>query len=167
MTRKWVLNASPLIVLSRISCVDMIRQLCSEIVVPSGVADEIMRGGSTDPARLWMNNAGHAHMHDVACVDDAIASWDLGLGESRVLTYAYANWGCEAVLDDRAARTCAAALDIPVRGTLGILLLAKRKGNMVYCGHGKTIAHRRSRPLAPRDVSRERRTPSVHRGERL
>jgi predicted nucleic acid-binding protein len=32
------------------------------------------------------------------------------------------------VLDDRAARNCAAALHIPVRGTLGIILLAKREG---------------------------------------
>ena len=31
----------------------------------------------------------------------------------------------EAVFDDLAARKCAAALSIPVRGTLGLLLLAK------------------------------------------
>lgn len=131
MTRKWVLNASPLIVLSRISCVDIVVQLCSEIVIPAGVADEIMRGGVADPARIWLKAIGRAYVRNVARVEETIAGWDLGLGESHVLTYAYVNHGYEAVLDDRAARTCATALDIPVRGTLGVLLLAKREGVII------------------------------------
>lgn len=36
------------------------------------------------------------------------------------------------MLDDRAARNCAVALNIPVRGTLGVLLLAKREGILEY-----------------------------------
>ena len=54
--------------------------------------------------------------------------WDLGAGESAVLTFALRNRSFEAVLDDRAARNCAAALGVGTRGTLGILLLAKREG---------------------------------------
>jgi predicted nucleic acid-binding protein len=34
------------------------------------------------------------------------------------------------LLDDRAARNCASALKIPVRGTLGVLLLAKKNGKI-------------------------------------
>jgi predicted nucleic acid-binding protein len=33
-----------------------------------------------------------------------------------------------AIIDDLAGRKCAACLDIPVRGTLGIVLEAKRRG---------------------------------------
>ena len=36
--------------------------------------------------------------------------------------------GCRAVIDDLAARKCAAALGIPVIGTLGIVLRARRQG---------------------------------------
>jgi predicted nucleic acid-binding protein len=36
----------------------------------------------------------------------------------------------EAILDDQAARRCAAALGIRLRGTLGILLLAKKAGRL-------------------------------------
>ena len=34
----------------------------------------------------------------------------------------------EVILDDRAARDCATTLGLPVRGTLGVVLLAKREG---------------------------------------
>jgi predicted nucleic acid-binding protein len=36
----------------------------------------------------------------------------------------------EAVIDDREGRRCAAALGIPVRGTLGLDLIAKRRGRI-------------------------------------
>jgi predicted nucleic acid-binding protein len=34
----------------------------------------------------------------------------------------------EAIIDDLAGRKCAAHLKIPVRGTLGIVLVSKRRG---------------------------------------
>mgnify|MGYP006431912889 CR=1 FL=1 len=34
----------------------------------------------------------------------------------------------EAIIDDLAARKCAASINIPVRGTLGIVLTAKQRG---------------------------------------
>ena len=52
----------------------------------------------------------------------------LGPGESSVLTYAYANPAMEAIIDDLNGRRCAAVLKIPVRGILGILLVAKKRG---------------------------------------
>ncbi len=59
-----------------------------------------------------------------------IQSWDLGAGESSVLTWAYAHRGTLAIVDDLAARRCAAALNLPVRGTLGLVLLAKQHGRV-------------------------------------
>jgi predicted nucleic acid-binding protein len=35
-----------------------------------------------------------------------------------------------AILDDLAGRRCAAALRVPVRGTLGLVLLAKQRGRI-------------------------------------
>jgi predicted nucleic acid-binding protein len=52
----------------------------------------------------------------------------LGAGESAVLTWGYVNPGTEVIVDDLAARRCAAALGIPVRGTLGLVLTAKQQG---------------------------------------
>lgn len=52
----------------------------------------------------------------------------MGPGESAVLTWGYVNPSTEVIVDDLAARRCAVALGIPVRGTLGIVLNAKQKG---------------------------------------
>ena len=52
----------------------------------------------------------------------------MGAGESSVLTLAATRQGIEAIIDDLAGRKCAASLQIPVRGTLGIVLVAKNRG---------------------------------------
>ena len=55
---------------------------------------------------------------------------DLGAGESAVLAWAHAHPGSLAIVDDLAGRRCAAALRIPVRGTLGLVLVAKQRGRI-------------------------------------
>lgn len=52
----------------------------------------------------------------------------LGPGESSVIALALATPSAEVVLDDAAARRCARGLGIPVRGTVGVLILAKKRG---------------------------------------
>ena len=55
-------------------------------------------------------------------------AWDLGAGESAVISLASANPVSIAVLDDLAARRCAQAIDLKIIGTLGLVLMAKRAG---------------------------------------
>lgn len=57
-----------------------------------------------------------------------IAAWDLGAGETSVIAYGVRHRDHEAILDDRAARRCAAVVRVPVTGSLGVLLIAKRRG---------------------------------------
>ena len=61
-------------------------------------------------------------------VDQKIAAWDLGAGESAVLSYALANPSYRAMLDDAAARRCARSFTLPTLGTGGALVLAKKRG---------------------------------------
>jgi len=132
MPEKWVVNASPLIVLARINHLFLLQRLAKEeIVVPAGVAKEISQGPGDDPAREWLRADGQALVREVEGVPPVIIAWNLGLGESEVLAWAYQNAGYEAILDDRAARNCALSLNIPVRGTIGVLLLAKRFGHLI------------------------------------
>jgi predicted nucleic acid-binding protein len=49
-----------------------------------------------------------------------------------VLAWGYAHRGTEVIIDDLAARRCAAALGIPVRGTLGLVLVAKKRGVIAF-----------------------------------
>ena len=57
-----------------------------------------------------------------------LLAWDLGAGETAVIAYSLANPGWTAILDDGAARRCARVFSIPVKGTLGIIFLAKKSG---------------------------------------
>jgi len=57
-----------------------------------------------------------------------VEAWNLGAGETAVLSYALASPPVRAIIDDASARRCARTLSIPMLGTGGVLLLAKRRG---------------------------------------
>ncbi len=65
-------------------------------------------------------------MSDIA-VPDSILGWDLGAGESQVLAHCLAS-GHLAVLDDGEARAAAKVHAVPLVGTLGVILRARRAG---------------------------------------
>lgn len=126
--RKWVLNASPLILLGKVGHIDLLEALCMKMVIPAAVAAEVCAGPRRDASQDWLKGRAQAHICPIDQVDPLVRAWDLGAGESEVLTWARQNPGYEAILDDRAARDCAIALGIPVRGTLGIVLAARQEG---------------------------------------
>jgi len=121
-----VLNASPLIVLARAGYLDLIPQLVSSVVVPRAVATEVAAGPAEDPAARFLAQRSWLSVVDLTPPLSPLAMWRLGQGESEVLEYARRNPGTIAVLDDRAARRAAAALRIPLTGTLGLLAAAAR-----------------------------------------
>lgn len=55
-------------------------------------------------------------------------AWNLGAGETAVLSYALGQPPLRAIIDDADARRCARTLGIPFLGTGGVLMLAKRRG---------------------------------------
>lgn len=61
-------------------------------------------------------------------IPETISDWALGPGESSVLAYAYANAGIEVIIDDLNGRRCAMTLNLPLRGTLGIILVSRKRG---------------------------------------
>ncbi len=127
MNDLWVVNASPLIVLGKIGHLDLLNQLTKDIVVPGAVADEIKAGPQNDPARLAIE-AGMFRLSDAQEPTAELAAWDLGSGETAVLSYALENPDWTAILDDAAARKCAVSFGIKVRGSLAIVILAKKRG---------------------------------------
>lgn len=128
MIKQWAVNASPLIIVAKVSLLSLLPRLAEEIIIPEGVADEVSRGPADDPARKWLEGDGLGWIRAVGELDPTVAAWDLGLGESHVLSWAALRPGCEVIVDDLAARNCAFSLGIPVRGTFGVILLAKKRG---------------------------------------
>jgi predicted nucleic acid-binding protein len=73
---------------------------------------------------------------DAVAVAPIIQAWDLGAGESSVLSYALARPEYTAVIDDAAGRRGARSLNITVIGTVGLLVLAKRCGIIAQISPG-------------------------------
>ncbi len=122
-----VVNASPLIYLTGAGQIGLLRLAATQVLVPEAVGEEVGRWGEDDPvARTlattsWLKRVRNPEAHAL------IQAWDLGPGETAVLSLALATKSL-AIVDDLAARRCAATLGIPVRGTLGLVLTAKRRG---------------------------------------
>jgi predicted nucleic acid-binding protein len=121
-------NASPLIFLSRAGLLDMLKLEGEEIVIPKPVVKEIRRRGAGDLTVQAIEMTTWLTVIDAPSIPDTIRAWDLGEGEASVLAWGYANPGTAIIVDDLAARRCAATLGIPVRGTLGLILTAKKRG---------------------------------------
>jgi len=57
-----------------------------------------------------------------------LAAWDLGRGETAVLSFALEHPDWTAILDDGAARKCAITFGVKVKGSLAIVILAQKRG---------------------------------------
>jgi len=130
VTETAFVDASPLILLSLTGHVELLRCAATRIVVPRAVEAEVSahaedrRTAETMEAMSWIEILGDAPPHP------AVAAWDLGAGESAVLTMSLRAESAIAVIDDLAARRCAAAMGVPLVGTLGLLVRARRLGRI-------------------------------------
>lgn len=125
---RWVVNASPVILLGKAGIIQLLPALCSELVIPAGVLAEVADGQSADAGRVWLNGAGRAYLRPVPVLHPVMTGWGGGAGEAEVITWALQNPGFTAVLDDRAARGLAARHGVPVIGSLRVIVRAKECG---------------------------------------
>ena len=128
MADKAIINASPLIFLSRSQHLDLLQGFADEVWVPEPVATEILQRSQHDITARAIKQTEWLITKSVSHIPTIVIEWRLGTGESSVLALAAEHPGIEAIIDDLAGRKCAASLNIPVRGTLGIVLVAKKRG---------------------------------------
>jgi predicted nucleic acid-binding protein len=119
-----------LILLSKVDRLDLLGVGGVDVFAPRAVLDEVRAHPAPDSNLERALRAGQICEIATPEIPRIIQAWDLGAGESSVLAVAYADRGAEAVLDDGDARRCAQALGVTVRGSLGIVLLAKRVGEI-------------------------------------
>jgi predicted nucleic acid-binding protein len=125
----WIFNASPVILLGKIHQLHLIEALSPAFRIPRAVVDEIGAGLPEDPALNWLQNPLiERHIVDAPSPPPFLMQWDLGPGETAVLSLALAENGTAVVLDDLAARKFAISFQLPLIGTLGILVRAKNAG---------------------------------------
>lgn len=122
----WVINASPLILMGKLDRLDIIQRLAPQLIVPSAVIQEISAGICDTTTARTIEWATQFAAPDKA-VPASILSWDIGTGESQVLTHCLSTERT-AILDDGAARAAAKAHQVQLLGSLGIILRAKAGG---------------------------------------
>lgn len=128
----WVTDSSPLIFLAKLNRLDLLRQEAEEVLAPPAVFMEI--AGQDDEAAFRIEEARRTWLQ-VRPVKDlrlsAVLKRELGDGEAEAISLALENDAARIVLDDLDARRLADRLGLKVVGTLGLLLAAKLRGEIL------------------------------------
>jgi predicted nucleic acid-binding protein len=126
---KAVCNSGPLIALSSIHQLDLLNILFDRVIVPEAVYREVVSQGKGRPGHLELKNAGWIQRTRVEKTPLLkVLSETLGPGESEAIALATEIQTDYVVLDERIGRRYAFRLDLRVVGTLGILIMGKKKG---------------------------------------
>ena len=123
---KVIVNSTPVIGLANIGKLDVLRQMYGTITIPQAVFDEIKSPSvqrQVNANRDWIvveqiNDASQKQMYRAK----------LHAGEVEVMILAQEKKADLVILDDNAAKKTAKFLGLRVIGTLGILVLAKKRG---------------------------------------
>lgn len=126
--RKVIVNSTPLIVLCGIGRLGILKDLYGKICIPPAVFREVTI--KDDSACVQIRSAG-----TWICVEEIqdhsekkMYKAKLHEGEVEVMILAQEQEADLVILDDNAAKKTARYLGLPVTGTLGVLVKAKRMG---------------------------------------
>jgi len=130
VSEAWVINASPVILLAKAGLIDCVPSLVGAFVIPEPVVIEVLSAGRDDAASLWLKQVGKQFVRPAVVELPSVSEAAIGAGERSVISWAVANPGFVAVLDDREARAIARRLNIRVLGTVGVVLRLKATGQI-------------------------------------
>jgi len=111
--------------------VDVLHLAGDPVLVPAAVVGEVTRRGGVDAATRALRSVDWLRRIDDPPIPAYVRALRLGDGEQAAIAWALAHPGTEVVLDDLDARRHAISLGVPVRGTLSLILEAKRRGDIV------------------------------------
>ncbi len=87
MSDQLVCNASPLILLKHIGHLRLLTDLRDILVVPKGVVNEILQYKEEAPTlEAFLASPKVTRVQSDITIEPAIAGWDIGKGESEVLS---------------------------------------------------------------------------------
>ncbi|NER48974.1 MAG: DUF3368 domain-containing protein [Symploca sp. SIO1A3] len=124
-----VSDTTPISELTKVGYLNLLRDLFGQVVIPQQVYIELMRGHH--PAAIivqrldWLEirEVGNTHQLKVLQLKS-----NLDLGEVAAIILAEELEANHLLIDERAARRVALTRQLPVIGTVGILVLAKQRG---------------------------------------
>ncbi len=123
-----VVNATPIISLALINHLPLLHTLYGEVHVPPAVQSEVLAGGPQASGVAELQSATWIRNTPLADPRRADLLSDLDRGEAEVIALAQELRANLVIIDERLARLVAKRLDIPLTGTVGVLLRAKASG---------------------------------------
>ena len=106
----------------------MLPRLCDELVIPSGVVEEVAVCSRGNAGRVWLAADGAQFIKPSPPLAPELKDVDLGRGEAEVISWALRHPGFKTVLDDRQGRIWAKRLAVPLLGSLGVVVSMKLRG---------------------------------------
>lgn len=122
-----ILNNTPLVALHSIGQLRLLRELYTEVLIPTAVQYEFLAVESKD-RQLALDEAPWIKTEALADQRHALVYIGLDRGEAEVLALAVELKARLVVIDERKGRHYANRLGISLTGTIGVLLAAKEKG---------------------------------------
>lgn len=124
-----VSNTGPLIALDACNQLDLLPSLYARITVPKEVVHELARGGATGlPSGLTYNHLTWIEVQTLANPPSSALLARLDPGEAEVITLALEIGANLVLIDEQRGAKIAREQGLTVLGSVGILLLAKKKG---------------------------------------
>lgn len=128
MSRRVFANSSPLILLHRINRLGLLRDLFGQVTVPRAVVEELRQKPGYPSPLTDSDCSTWVVISDKPALSEEVLAWDLGHGESAVIQSAIAEPESLVIIDDLAARKCARSFRVETLGTVGVVVLAKKRG---------------------------------------
>ncbi|WP_029523323.1 DUF3368 domain-containing protein [Persephonella sp. KM09-Lau-8] len=129
--KKIISNASPLIALSNIGQLELLKELFQKIIIPKAVYQEVVQEGKNRPGAVEVKKAVNKwiEVKEVKNSDEVKTLRALlDYGEAEVIVLAQEIKTDLLILDNREPRLFAKHLGFQLIGTIGVLILAYEKG---------------------------------------
>lgn len=127
--RKVIVNTTPLIALCHVGQLDVLKKIYGEVLIPPAVYQELSEKKESLCKKQVDNSLNWIHVEKIENqMAKSMFKAQLHDGEVEVKILAKEKNADLVIIDDANAKKHAKYLKLPVTGTLGVLIKAKRQG---------------------------------------
>ncbi len=127
--RKVVVNTTPLIALSHVGQINLLKELYGEIIIPEAVYEELSVKAESVCKKAVDSSLDWIRVEKIKnLMAREMYKTQLHDGEVEVMILSKEIRADVVIIDDANAKKYAKYLKLPVTGTLGVLIRAKREG---------------------------------------
>lgn len=126
MNKIVIADAGPLIAIARLHQLVLLPQIFGRVLVTDIVFAECTERSDFSESAIIKKAVAQKHLELCASPDFSAYTQKIDAGEASAIAVAI-DLGCGVIMDDKAGRRMATNASVPMIGTVGVLVLAKRK----------------------------------------